>query len=281
MSSYQLRAFNAIISVSDPTNLESLGKALAEMGASIYATGGTQARLRAAGVEARSVSDLTGFPEILGGRVKTLHPGVHSGILARRDDPSQMAQLEEHNLQTIDLVAVNLYPFAQTVSKEGVTLPEALEQIDVGGPTMIRAAAKNFPSVIVLSDPADYEPVLREWHDKGELSSQTRQRLAAKAFKHVSEYDALIAAYLGGQEAEEAQGETPAQPRQVMPDKISLNLKIVQRLRYGENPHQAGALYKDDLPTAGPTLVGSLVQLQGKELSYKKPMGAGAAPALP
>src|SRR5947209_803112 len=155
---------NAIISVSDPTELETLGRALSEgLGAHIYATGGTKARLERAGITAHSVSDLTGFPEILGGRVKTLHPGIHSGILAKREDPGQMAELAGHDLQTIGIVAVNLYPFAQTISKPGVTLPEAIEQIDVGGPTMIRAAAKNFASVLVLSDPADYEPVMQEW----------------------------------------------------------------------------------------------------------------------
>ena len=190
--------FNAIISVSDPTNLDSLGKALAEMGTTIYATGGTMSKLRAAGVEARSVSDLTGFPEILGGRVKTLHPAVHSGILAKRGDPSQMAELAEHGLQTIDLVAVNLYPFAETIRKSGVTLDEAVEQIDIGGPTMVRASAKNFASVIILTDPSDYETVLSEWREQGEVSQETRRRLAAKAFKHVSEYDALIAGYLEG-----------------------------------------------------------------------------------
>ena len=179
-------AINAIISVSDPANLESLGRALGEMSANIYATGGTKGRLQAAGVDAHSISDLTGFPEILGGRVKTLHPGVHSGILAKRNDPAQMAQLAEHGLNTIELVAVNLYPFAKTIAKDGVTLEEAVEQIDVGGPTMIRAAAKNFASVVVLSDPADYESVIQEWREQGEVSVETRQRLAAKAFRHVS-----------------------------------------------------------------------------------------------
>jgi len=268
--------FNAIISVSDPTNLDSLGKALAEMGTTIYATGGTMSKLRAAGVEARSVSDLTGFPEILGGRVKTLHPAVHSGILAKRGDPSQMAELAEHGLQTIDLVAVNLYPFAETIRKSGVTLDEAVEQIDIGGPTMVRASAKNFASVIILTDPSDYETVLSEWREQGEVSQETRRRLAAKAFKHVSEYDALIAGYLEGTKDEGRR----TKDEELMPERMALGLTRVQSLRYGENPHQMAALYQDDLPVGGATLVGSLRQLHGPELSYNNLLDADAALAL-
>lgn len=263
----------AIISVSDPTNVESLGRALAEMGATIYATGGTKKRLEQAGVQAHSISELTGFPEILGGRIKTLHPAVHSGILARRDEPGQLAQLREHGLQTIDLVAVNLYPFAQTISKADVTLDEAIEQIDIGGPTMLRAAAKNFPSVVVLSDPNDYETVLSEWREQGEISRQTRRQLAAKAFAHVSAYDVLIAGYLAGNQAG-----VPEQ--EAMPNAIAIKLSKVQSLRYGENPHQVAALYADNLPTTGPTLVGSLKQLHGPELSYNNLLDADAALAL-
>lgn len=273
---------NAIVSVSDATGLETLGKGLSEMGAHIYATGGTKAKLNAAGISAHSVSDLTGFPEILGGRVKTLHPGVHSGILARRDDPGQMAQLEEHGLQSIDIVAVNLYPFAETISREGTTLEEAVEQIDIGGPTMIRAAAKNFASVLILSDPADYESVLGEWREQGGVTDETRRRLAAKAFKHVSEYDTLIASYLsrGGAGDDKAEADNGRDPQSMMAEKITVNLQMVQSLRYGENPHQQAALYKDDLPVEGASLVGSLEQLQGKELSYNNLLDADAALAL-
>lgn len=268
---------NAVISVSDPTNLEGLGKALQEMGANIYATGGTQARLQAAGIQSRPISDLTGFPEILGGRVKTLHPAVHSGILAKRDDEGQLAQLREHGLQTIELVAVNLYPFAKTIAREGVTLEEAVEQIDVGGPTMIRAAAKNFASVVALSDPADYETVMSEWRERGEVSVETRKRLAAKAFQHVSEYDALIAEYLGSGIVDQGLAQEVGD---VLPSHINLNLKRVQELRYGENPHQRGALYSDNLPVSGATLVGALKQLHGPELSYNNLMDADAALAI-
>lgn len=269
---------NAILSVSDAGGLEELGKALAEMGATVYATGGTKRKLEAAGVKANSVSDLTGFPEILGGRVKTLHPGVLAGVLALRDDPQQMAQLGEHGLQPVDLVAVNLYPFADTTAREGVTRQEATEQIDIGGPTMIRAAAKNADSVVVLVDPEDYEPVLREWRERGAVSGQTRRRLAAKAFRHVSQYDALIADYLGAQ----AEGpEAPIPDAQAvtsgLPANITLRLEQRQALRYGENPHQIAALYRDDLPVGGATLVGSLTQLVGPELSYNNLLDADAA----
>jgi phosphoribosylaminoimidazolecarboxamide formyltransferase/IMP cyclohydrolase len=303
MPSTPHQPFNAILSVSDPTNIESLGRALADMGANIYATSGTKARLKAAGVEAHTVSDLTGFPEILGGRIKTLHPGVHSGILARRDDPTHMAQLQEHGLQAIDLVAVNLYPFAETISKEGVTLEEAVEQIDIGGPTMIRAAAKNFTSVVVLSDPSDYDSVITEWREQGEVSQGTRRRLAAKAFRHVFEYDTLIARFLaddgrrttddgvegskqkaeGSSALEQSKTEPLQNPKskiQNFSPQLALNLTHEQALRYGENPHQMAALYRDDLLTAGATLVGSLKQLHGPELSYNNLLDADAALGL-
>ncbi|HEX8596968.1 MAG TPA: bifunctional phosphoribosylaminoimidazolecarboxamide formyltransferase/IMP cyclohydrolase [Chloroflexia bacterium] len=280
MTSPHPRPFNAVVSVSDPTGLEILGQALVAMEASIYATGGTKSKLAAAGVEARSVSELTGFPEILGGRVKTLHPGVLAGVLARRDE-GQLAELAEHGLQTIDLVAVNLYPFATTIQREGVSLEEAVEQIDVGGPTMIRSAAKNFSGVVVLVDPADYEPVISEWRDSGEVSQETRKRLAAKAFAHTSRYDARISQYLAGGDA--GQGSTVGEHRtsegtaESMPETIALNLRQAQSLRYGENPHQLAALYKDELPVGGPTLVGSLTQLKGPELSYNNLLDADAA----
>ncbi|HVF99380.1 MAG TPA: bifunctional phosphoribosylaminoimidazolecarboxamide formyltransferase/IMP cyclohydrolase, partial [Chloroflexia bacterium] len=280
MTTPNSRTFNAVVSVSDPAGLEALGQALTGLGATIYATGGTKSKLSAAGVAAHSVSELTGFPEILGGRVKTLHPGVLAGVLARRDE-EQLAELGEHGLQTIDLVAVNLYPFAKTVEREGVGIAEAVEQIDVGGPTMIRSAAKNFTGVVVLVDPADYEPVLAEWRESGGVGPDTRKRLAAKAFAHVSHYDALIARYLSG--GESGEGSTAGEHRagdgtaESMPESISLNLRQAQSLRYGENPHQLAALYRDELPVGGPTLVGSLTQLKGPELSYNNLLDADAA----
>ncbi|MFL5733074.1 MAG: bifunctional phosphoribosylaminoimidazolecarboxamide formyltransferase/IMP cyclohydrolase, partial [Chloroflexia bacterium] len=177
----------------------------------------------------------------------------------------------------IDVVAVNLYPFAQTISKSGVTLEEAVEQIDVGGPTMIRAAAKNFASVLVLSDPADYEPVLQEWREQGQVSQETRKRLAAKAFRHVSGYDALIGDFLGGPEADKSPAPSSQSP---ITHQITLNLSVVQPLRYGENPHQVASLYRDDLPVNGATLVGSLKQLHGEELSYNNLLDVDGALAL-
>ena len=275
---------NAIVSVSDPTNLDVLGNALVELGATIYATGGTKSRLEAAGIEAHSVSDLTGFPEILGGRVKTLHPGALAGILAKRSDEGQMAELAEHGLNEIHLVAVNLYPFAETIQKQDITLEDAVEQIDIGGPTMIRAASKNFTSVVVLSDPADYDAVIAEWREQGNVSQETRQRLAAKAFKYVSDYDALIADYLRSDDHGKggAVDETDIEVGVggFFPKEIDLALTKVQGLRYGENPHQPAALYRDNLPVGGPTLVGSLQQLHGPELSYNNLLDADAALAL-
>lgn len=274
----QKQSINTIISVSDAANLEELGQALEAMGAQIYATGGTKSKLQAAGIKAHSISDLTGFPEILDGRVKTLHPGVHSGILARRDLEDHQAQLREHGLKSIELVAVNLYPFARTIEREGVTLEEAVENIDVGGPAMLRAAAKNFAGVVVLCDPSDYAPVLEEWKSTGEVSLDTRKRLSARAFRHVSDYDNLIATYLGAASTTQSAEETAAESK--LPEKISLRLHRAQSLRYGENPHQPGALYKDNLPVSGATLVGSLQQLHGPELSYNNLMDADAALAV-
>jgi len=185
----------AILSVSDKTGLVEFARGLVELGVDIYSTGGTHTALASAGVPVRSISELTGFPEILGGRVKTLHPAVHGGILARRDRPEHLEELARHGVQTIDLVAVNLYPFVETVSKAGVSLQEALENIDIGGPTMVRAAAKNFPHVLVVVDPEDYGPVLASLR-AGAVSFEERRRLAEKAFQHVALYDTAIAGYL-------------------------------------------------------------------------------------
>ncbi len=186
----------AILSVSDKTGLAEFARGLNELGIEIFSTGGTKSALQGAGVPVHSVGELTNFPEILDGRVKTLHPAVHGGILAKRNVPSHLAELSERGIATIDLVAVNLYPFVQTVSREGVTLDEALENIDIGGPTMIRAAAKNFPYVLVVVDPADYQPVLEKLRS-GEIATEQRKKLAQKAFHHVALYDTMIAQYLG------------------------------------------------------------------------------------
>ena len=259
----------AIISVSDKTNVEVLGQGLAELGATVFSTGGTRRALEAAGVPVRSVSELTGFPEILDGRVKTLHPAIHGGILARRDRPSHLAELAKHGLEPVDLVAVNLYPFAETVSQPGVTLAEALEQIDIGGPTLLRAAAKNFPAVIPLCDPTDYAPVLEALR-KGGLDQAARQRLAAKAFHHTATYDALVAAYLTTSEGR-------VLDPSYWPDELALSLHKVSELRYGENPHQRAAFYALTQPGQGAIGLVGARQLQGKDLSYNNILDASAA----
>jgi phosphoribosylaminoimidazolecarboxamide formyltransferase/IMP cyclohydrolase len=263
----------AIISVSDKTDVDILGRGLADLGAEIYSTGGTKRALDAAGVPVRLVSDLTGFPEILGGRVKTLHPAVHGGILARRDLPTHRDELAQHGLGLIDLVAVNLYPFEATVAQLDVTpglspaegLAAALEQIDIGGPTMLRAAAKNFPAALPLCDPADYPAALAGLRRPGGPDEGLRRRLAAKAFRHTAVYDAIIAAYLGTQDDAG------------WPDKMPLALRKVRDLRYGENPQQRAAFYTIARPGQGKNGLVAAQQLQGKPLSYNNLLDASAA----
>jgi len=254
----------AIISVSDKAGVTDFAKELSQLGFEVFSTGGTKKALTEAKVPVKSVSEITGFPEILDGRVKTLHPAVHGGILARRDLPAHMAELAESNIKTIDLVAVNLYPFVQTVSREGITLDEALENIDIGGPTMIRAAAKNFPSVIVVVDPADYQPVLEKLR-QGSIDLAERKRLAQKAFQHVAIYDTAIAQYLG-------------RDMEGFPEEMTVALKKRQALRYGENPHQQAAFYVEQRVGAKQdTGITWARQLGGKELSFNNILDADAA----
>ena len=249
----------AIVSVSDKTGIAELGRELSQRGVEIYSTGGTLKALTTAGVGAQSISQLTGFPEILEGRVKTLHPAVHGGILHRRDRTDHVAQLREHGIGAIDLVVVNLYPFRETIARPDVQLGDALENIDIGGPTMLRAAAKNFPHVLVLVDPADYERVLSAL-DAGDVPLELRRELAAKAFAHTASYDSAIAAYL-----------TP----EPLPDTLSLAFEKAQTLRYGENPHQPAAFYREPGGTAG--TIAAATQIQGKELSFNNLLDADAA----
>jgi len=254
----------AIISVSDKTGVTEFATGLSKLGFEVFSTGGTKKALGEAGVPVKSVSDITGFPEILDGRVKTLHPAVHGGILARRDLPAHMAQLAENKMETIDLVAVNLYPFVQTISKAGVELQEALENIDIGGPTMIRASAKNFPGVIVIVDPADYQPVLEKLQ-KGDLPQTERKRLAQKAFQHVAIYDTAISQYL-------RQGE------EGFPEEMTIAMKKRYGLRYGENPHQQAAFYAEQIAgTRQNTGITWAKQVWGKELSFNNILDADAA----
>ncbi len=254
----------AIVSVSDKTGIEELGRGLAALGFEIYSTGGTKQALAAAGVPVRAVSELTGFPEILGGRVKTLHPAIHGGILARRNVAVDLGELDEYGLGVIDLVAVNLYPFERTVAQPDTTEAAALEQIDIGGPTLLRAAGKNYPAVVPLCDPADYGAVLDALGQPAGLDDAARRRLAAKAFRHVAVYDALIAAYLGGKD-------------DGWPDELPLGLRKVEVLRYGENPRQRAAFYAAVQPRDAPGGLLDARQLQGKPLSYTNVLDAGAA----
>jgi phosphoribosylaminoimidazolecarboxamide formyltransferase/IMP cyclohydrolase len=242
----------ALLSVSDKRGIVDFGKALAEHGWEIISTGGTARTLRESGVAVKSVSDVTMHPEMMEGRVKTLHPAVHAGLLARRDRVDDMSALEEHGYAPIDLVAVNLYPFRETVADPGVTIKEAMEQVDIGGPTMVRAAAKNHRDVYVIVDPADYDAVLAALG--GGSDEALRRGLAAKAFRHVSAYDAAVAGYLG----------TGTEEWEVLPERLIPSLTRVQSLRYGENPDQQAAFYAFDR-RAG---LAALVQLHGKELSY-------------
>jgi len=255
----------ALLSVSDKRGLEELAQGLHRLGFSLLSTGGTLEALKRAGVPARKVSDHTGSPEILGGRVKTLHPRIHGGILANLDLPEHRAELEQQGIQPISLVAVNLYPFRETVHK-GASFAEAVEQIDIGGPAMVRAAAKNAAHVTVVVDPDDYPAVLAEL-SRGPVPAGTRRRLMHKAFAHTAAYDAAIARYLLDQ-AEPGPDPFPAE--------LALPFQRAQVLRYGENPHQRAALYRDAPPRSFPTVAFSAV-LQGKELSYNNLLDLDAA----
>ncbi|MCS6816804.1 MAG: bifunctional phosphoribosylaminoimidazolecarboxamide formyltransferase/IMP cyclohydrolase [Blastocatellia bacterium] len=266
----------ALLSVSDKSGLLELAQGLHAQGVELISTGGTAALLRAAGLPVRDVSTVTGFPEILGGRVKTLHPMIHGGLLAVRQDPDHQRQVETYGLPLIDLVVVNLYPFAQTVARNEVTLTEALEEIDIGGPTLIRAAAKNFHDVAVLVDPADYAPFLEELHAQGSVSLATRLRLAQKAFAHVAEYDAAIADFFANRLSAGEDG-VRIEPETETPLRLAVTLYRQQGLRYGENPHQKAALYR--LPEDEPG-VATARQLQGKDLSFNNYLDLDAAWAL-
>ena len=259
----------ALISVSDKTGVLDFARALHGMGVSILSTGGTAKLLADNDIKVTEVADYTGFPEMLDGRVKTLHPKVHGGILARRDFPAHMEALDSHGIPTIDMVVVNLYPFQQTVAKEHCTLEDAIENIDIGGPAMLRSSAKNHKDVIVICDPADYAPVLEQMQ-AGEVSYETRFELAKKVFAHTAQYDGAITNYFTSL-GEDKQHAT----RSNFPETLNLHFKKVQDMRYGENPHQSAAFYRDTVPAAG-SLAG-YKQLQGKELSYNNVADADAA----
>ena len=254
-------AKRALVSVSDKSGLVDFVKGLQTAGWEIIATGGTQKLLENSGVNTIGISDVTGFPEICDGRVKTLHPKVHGGLLARRDEPSHLQALEENGISFIDLVCVNLYPFRETIAKEGVSMADAIENIDIGGPSMLRSAAKNYNDVTVVCDPADYDTILAEINATGNTTLETRLQLSAKAYTHTAQYDACIATYM--------------REKAGLNEKLFLEFDLKQGLRYGENPHQSAKFYATTTQTAFSLASGK--QLQGKEMSYNNIQDANAA----
>jgi phosphoribosylaminoimidazolecarboxamide formyltransferase/IMP cyclohydrolase len=257
----EMKIRRALISVSDKTGVVELARALADLGVEIISSGGTAAALSDAGVPVRKVAEVTAAPEILGGRVKTLHPKVHGGILADRRRPEHVKELEAQGIEPIDLVVCNLYPFEKTVADPNVTEDEAVEQIDIGGPAMVRAAAKNFHSVVVVVRPDRYGDVVEEIRDAGTVSEKTRRELALEAFSHTASYDLAISEYFGG-------------PADEAPEQLVLRFEKVMDLRYGENPHQMAAFYRDAHATAG---LAAATQHHGKALSYNNLLDTDAA----
>jgi phosphoribosylaminoimidazolecarboxamide formyltransferase/IMP cyclohydrolase len=267
-------ARRALLSVFDKRGLDDLARGLARLGVEIVSTGGTLRFLEEQGIPVTAVSDVTGFPEILDGRVKTLHPRIHGGILANRAVPEHMAALGEHSITPIDLVVVNLYAFREAAATPGAAFGEVVEMIDIGGPAMVRAAAKNFQSVAVVVDPADYAEVLGALEADGEIPEPLRRRLATKAFRHTQSYDEAIATWLEGQGGGSATASGDAGDAAEFSPRLSLSLDRVMELRYGENPHQGSAVYA----TAGEGgVLGGFRQLQGKELSWNNLLDADAA----
>jgi phosphoribosylaminoimidazolecarboxamide formyltransferase/IMP cyclohydrolase len=255
----------ALISVSDKSGVVEFARQLKILEFEILSTGGTAKLLRKSGIAVRPVSDYTGFPEMLDGRIKTLHPKIHGGLLGKRNLPDHVDQMKAQGIEPIDLVAVNLYPFEAAISKEGCTLEDAIENIDIGGPTMIRSAAKNYPDVVVVVDPGDYDRVIREIEEtRGDVSLKTRYALACKVFAHTARYDSMISTYLGNQEGAAK-----------FPEILPLQFEKVTELRYGENPHQQGAFYRE-LHIKEPCISNAAVH-QGKAMSFNNYLDANAA----
>ena len=250
----------ALISVSDKTGVVEFAKGLVALGWEILSTSGTMKLLKESGVPVTSVSDVTGFPEICDGRVKTLHPKIHGALLARRDIPEHMKELKDNDIDTIDLVCVNLYPFRETIAKPDVTMEDAVEHIDIGGPSMLRSAAKNWESVTVVCNPADYETILSEIKADGNTTRETRLKLSAKAYTHTAEYDMAISTYMRAQAG--------------LPEKLFLEYDLKQELRYGENPHQEAKFFASTVKE--PFSLATAEQLNGKELSYNNIQDANA-----
>ncbi|MDD3122351.1 MAG: bifunctional phosphoribosylaminoimidazolecarboxamide formyltransferase/IMP cyclohydrolase [Candidatus Izemoplasmatales bacterium] len=249
----------ALISVSDKTNIVEFAKALVELGFEIISTGGTKNLLEQSSIKVMSIDEYTGFPEILNGRVKTLHPKVHGGLLALRDNPSHIKEVNDNNIEYIDLVCVNLYPFKETISRPNVSFDEAIEQIDIGGPSMLRSAAKNYKFVTVVSDISDYQKVLDEIRENKDTTLETKKYLSKKVFQKTAQYDAYIASYL---------------TTEILPEKLTLTYDLSSELRYGENPHQQAGVYKQN---DNPYSIFNCKILNGKELSYNNIQDANAS----
>ena len=265
----------ALISVSEKKGILAFAKGLHALGVEILSTGGTARQLREAGIPVKEVSGHTGFPEILDGRVKTLHPKIHGGLLAQREKPEHMEQARKHKIGMIDMVVVNLYPFARVAKKKNVSLEEAIENIDIGGPSMLRSAAKNFRNVAVICHPGRYSEVLNELDtNNGLLSDSVLFKLAVEAFNHTAEYDALISSFLDKRLKKEDLAELDGDLRGRLPEEIDLKFTKVQDLRYGENPHQQAAFYKDSDGTSG---LAKIRQLHGRELSFNNILDLDAA----
>ena len=268
MENHLIKVRRALISVSDKAGIVDFARVLLTQGVEILSTGGTAQLLRLNGIVVTEVSEMTGFPEMMEGRVKTLHPKVHGGILARRDKPDHVRSMEEHGIPPIDMVVVNLYPFEKTVARPGCSMDEAIENIDIGGPAMVRAAAKNHAFVAVVTDPADYPSLIARMRAAGgSLDFAERYALAAKAFSHTAEYDGMVSNWLTAR--------APDGEARDFPDRLNLQFRLAQALRYGENPHQGAAFYVERDPPRGS--IAGFTQLQGKELSYNNIADADAA----
>jgi len=255
----------ALISVSDKTGIEEFAKELSKLGIEILSTGGTAKKLKDAGINVKDVFEYTGFPEMMEGRVKTLHPKVHGGILALRSKKEHLEQAKKHGIELIDMVVVNLYPFEATVKKKDVKFEEVIENIDIGGPSMVRSAAKNFESVAIVVDPNDYDEIIKELKGKKNISKETKEKLALKAFQHTARYDAIISNYLRNRLQK---GE--------LPESLTLTFDKLRDLRYGENPHQKGAIYKEPFQKET-SMLNAKVLMEGKELSFNNYLDSDAA----
>ncbi|MFH2028853.1 MAG: bifunctional phosphoribosylaminoimidazolecarboxamide formyltransferase/IMP cyclohydrolase [Nanoarchaeota archaeon] len=255
----------ALISVSNKTGIVEFAKELDKLGTDILSTGGTAKALKDAGIKVKDVSDYTGFPEMMDGRVKTLHPKIHGGLLALRNNKEHMKQAKEHNIEMIDIVVVNLYPFEQTVSKKECKFDDAIENIDIGGPSMLRSAAKNFESVAVIVDPTDYPKIIEQLKENKKIKKETLKELAIKAFKHTGRYDSIIGDYL-----------CQCKKAKEMPQTLNLTFDKIRDLRYGENPHQIAAFYKEPFQNES-SMVTAKVVMEGKEISFNNILDGDAA----